>query len=217
MENHYDHARTRYSEGEESINSITHAIGVGLSIAGLVYLIYQALNFGTIWHLISFIVYGVSLIVLFLASTLYHSIPVLAWKSGLNNFDRSAIYILIAGTYTPFLLNDLRGPTGWTMFAIIWGLTVFGLTISLGLLPKLRRFSVILYLAMGWLVLAGGRQLLAALDPTTIVLLMAGGASYTIGVVFYLWRRLPYNHAIWHLFVLGGSITHYFSVLGLLR
>jgi hemolysin III len=205
-----------YSPKEELINSITHGIGMLLSVAGLIYLIYQALNFGTRWHLVTFIIYGVSLIVLFLASTLYHGIPVESWKGALNIFDRSAIYILIAGTYTPFLLNDLRGPTGWTMFAVVWGLTIFGLTISLGLLPKLRKASVILYLAMGWLVMAGGRQLLAELAPTTIILLMAGGASYTIGVIFYLWRRLPYNHAIWHLFVLGGSITHYFSVVTLL-
>ena len=205
-----------YSKGEELLNFITHGIGALLSVGGLVYLVYQAANFGTTWHLVSFIIYGISLVLLFLASTLYHGIPVARWKEGLNIFDRSAIYILIAGTYTPFLLNNLRGPWGWSMFAVIWGLTLFGLTISLGLLPKLRRASVILYLAMGWLVILAGRQMLGALDPNTITLLLIGGVSYTVGVVFYLWRRLPYNHAIWHLFVLGGSISHYFSVLGLL-
>jgi len=206
----------QYSKGEEIINSITHGIGMLLSIAGLVYLIYQAANFGTRWHLVSFIIYGISLVLLYLASTLYHGIPVADWKDALNIFDRSAIYILIAGTYTPFLLSALRGPLGWWLFAIIWGLTVFGLTISLGLLPKLRKASVVLYLAMGWLVLLAGRQLLGLLSPTSLILLIVGGVSYTVGVVFYLWRKLPYNHAIWHLFVLGGSTAHYFSVLGLL-
>jgi hemolysin III len=205
-----------YSKGEELINSITHGIGVLLSIAGLVYLIHQAIHFGTTWHLVSFIVYGVSLVVLYLASTLYHGIPVTAWKDGLNMFDRSAIYILIAGTYTPFLLNNLRGPTGWWLFALIWGLTIFGLTISLGLLPQLRKASVILYLAMGWLVVLAGRPLLGALSSTSLVWLLVGGVCYTVGVVFYLWRKLPYNHAIWHLFVMGGSAAHYLSVLGLL-
>lgn len=205
-----------YSRGEEIINSITHGIGVVLSIVGLVYLIQQALNLGTTWHLISFTIYGASLVLLYLASTLYHGIPVTSWKEGLNMFDRSAIYILIAGTYTPFLLNNLRGSVGWWMFAVIWGLTFFGLTISLGLLPKLRRASVVLYLVMGWLVVLAGGKLFHSLNPNSIAWLLAGGISYTVGVVFYLWRRLPYNHAIWHLFVLGGSISHYFSVLGLL-
>ena len=131
-------------------------------------------------------------------------------------FDRSAIYILIAGTYTPFLLNNLRGPWGWSLFAVIWGLTIFGLTISLGLLPKLRKASVVLYLVMGWLVVLAGGKLFDSLSPNSVAWLLAGGISYTVGVVFYLWRRLPYNHAIWHLFVLGGSVSHYFSVLGLL-
>lgn len=205
-----------YSKGEEVINAITHGIGAALSIAGLVYLIIQALHFGTTWHLVSFIVYGASLITLYLASTLYHGIPVKNWKEGLNMFDRSAIYVLIAGTYTPFLLNNLRGPLGWWLFALIWGLTVFGLTISLGLLPKLRKASVILYLAMGWLVLLAGRQMLGSLSSASLVWLLVGGISYTVGVVFYLWRKLPYNHAIWHLFVLGGSAAHYISVLNLL-
>jgi hemolysin III len=205
-----------YSKGEELINFITHGIGVVFSICGLVYLIHKALNLGTTWHLVSFIVYGISLILLYLASTLYHGIPIRQMKEGLNMFDRSAIYILIAGTYTPFLLNNLRGPTGWWMFALIWGLTVFGLTISLGLLPQLRKASVILYLAMGWMVILAGRQLLGSLSSASLVWLIVGGVSYTIGVIFYLWRKLPYNHAIWHLFVLGGSAAHYFSVLGLL-
>lgn len=207
--------KTQYSKGEEIINSITHGIGMLLSIAGLVYLIYQASHFGTRWHLVSFIIYGASLILLYLASTMYHGIPVTAWKENLNIFDRSAIYILIAGTYTPFLLSELRGPLGWSLFAVIWGLTLFGLSISLGLLPKLRKASVILYLAMGWMVVLAGRQLLGQLETSTVVLLLAGGISYSVGVIFYLWHKLPYNHAIWHLFVLGGSISHYFSVLQL--
>ena len=207
---------SEYSKGEEVLNSITHGIGAVLSVLGLVYLIHQALNFGTTWHLVSFIIYGVSLIVLFLASTLYHGIPIAAWKESLNVFDRSAIYILIAGTYTPFLLNNLRGPWGWSLFGVIWGLTLFGLTISLGLLPKLRKASVVLYLLMGWLVVVAVGELVSRVGTTSLILLLIGGICYTVGVVFYLWRKLPYNHAIWHLFVLGGSIMHYFSVVNIL-
>lgn len=204
-----------YTEKEERINAITHGLGVLLSVAGLVYLITRAMHLGTTWHLVSFIIYGISLITLYLASTLYHGIPVRQMKEGLNMFDRSAIYILIAGTYTPFLLTDLRGPTGWWMFAAIWGLTIFGLTISLGLFPKLRKASVILYLAMGWLLLLSGKDALEALSVDSLVWLLVGGVSYTVGVVFYLWRKLPYNHALWHLFVLGGSAAHFVSVAGL--
>jgi hemolysin III len=205
-----------YSNLEEIIHSVTHGLGVPLGVVGLVFLILRAVNLGTTWHLVSFIVYGVSLIILYLASSLYHGAPVGSLKDALHKFDRSAIYILIAGTYTPFLLNNLRSPLGWSLLVTIWGLTVFGLCISLGLIPKLKKFVVGLYVVMGWLVVVAIQQIIIKLDTLSLVLLVAGGLSYTIGVIFYLWRRLPYNHTIWHLFVLGGSISHYFSVMSLL-
>lgn len=205
-----------YPNIEEILHSITHGIGVLLSIVGLVFLILRAVALGTTWHLVSFIVYGVSLIILYLASATYHGTPVGPLKNALHKFDRSAIYVLIAGTYTPFLLNNLRGPWGWSLLGIIWGLTIFGLCISLGLIPKLKRIVVGLYVAMGWLIIVAIPQVILKVETVSLVLIIVGGLSYTIGVIFYLWRRLPYNHTIWHLFVLGGSISHYFSVMYLL-
>lgn len=201
---------------EELWHSITHGIGVVLSIVGLVFLILRAVAHGTTWHLVSFIVYGVSLIVLYLASATYHGTPVGKLKDALHKFDRSAIYILIAGTYTPFLLNNLRGPWGWSLLGIIWGLTIFGLCISLGLIPKLKRIVVGLYLVMGWLLIVAIPQAVMKIAPVSLGLILAGGISYTVGVIFYKWRKFPYNHIIWHFFVLAGSITHYFAVMNIL-
>jgi hemolysin III len=205
-----------YPNIEELWHSITHGVGVLLSVVGLVFLIIRAVAHGTTWHLVSFIVYGVSLIVLYLASATYHGTPVGTVKDALHKFDRSAIYILIAGTYTPFLLNNLRGPLGWSMLGIIWGLTIFGLCISLGLIPKLKRIVVGLYLVMGWLIVVAIPQALLKIDTTSMVLILVGGLLYTIGVIFYRGRKIPYNHIIWHFFVLGGSVAHYFAVMKLI-
>jgi hemolysin III len=205
-----------YSNREEIANSLTHGAGAVLSLLGLVVLLVRASQDGSTWHVVSFAIYGVSLFLLYLASTLYHSIPVLEWKQVLKKLDHSAIFLLIAGTYTPFLLNNLRGPWGWSLFGVIWGLTILGLVIKLGFIDKLEKASLVLYLAMGWLVVVAVRQLLSRVEPTSLILLAIGGVCYTVGVIFYLWRRLPYNHTIWHLFVLGGSITHYFAVINIL-
>jgi len=205
-----------FPNDEELWHAITHGFGVLLSIVGLVFLILRAVARGTTWHLVSFIVYGVSLIVLYLASSLYHGTPVGTLKDALHKFDRSAIYILIAGTYTPFLLNNLRGPWGWSLLGVVWGLTIFGLCISLGLIPQLEKFVVGLYLIMGWLLIAVLPQALTKIEPSTLVLILVGGLSYTIGVVFYRVRKIPYNHIIWHFFVLGGSVAHYFAVMDLI-
>lgn len=205
-----------YSYGEELANSLTHGAGAVLSILGLVYLLVRAVQNGNTWHVVSFAIYGVCLFLLYLASTLYHAVPVPGWKQILKKLDHSAIFLLIAGTYTPFLLTSLRGPWGWSLFGVIWGLTVVGLVIKLGFIEKLEKASVVLYLAMGWLVVVAVRELVSHVGATSLVLLIIGGVSYTVGVVFYLWHKLPYNHAIWHLFVLGGSITHYFAVMSIL-
>jgi hemolysin III len=205
-----------YSRGEEVANSLTHGAGAVLSVLGMVYLLVRAAHDGDIWHMVSFAIYGVSLFLLYLASTLYHSIPVLKYKNVLKRLDHSAIFLLIAGTYTPFLLNNLRGPWGWSLFGVIWGLTIIGLIIKLGFIDKLEKTSLVLYVAMGWLAVVAVRELVSQVGTTSLVLLLIGGLCYTVGVIFYLWRKLPYNHAIWHLFVLGGSITHYFSVIKLL-
>jgi len=194
-------------------NSITHGVGVGLSIAGLVILIVRAVRHGTGWHLAGFLVFGISLIVLYLASTLYHSMADKPWKAVLQRLDHSAIFILIAGTYTPFLLTAVRGWLGWTLFGLVWGMALAMLILKLVLVEAFEKPPVWLYLVMGWLgvvVFLGGMD---AIRPVSFILLLAGGVVYSLGVVFYKWRSLPFSHALWHLFVLGGSTLHYFSVL----
>ena len=150
---------------------------------------------------------------LYTASTLCHGIPHLGAKRVLQQIDHAAIFLLIAGTYTPFTLVSLRGTWGWTLFGLVWGIAVLGLYIELWGSSKLRRWSLLLYLGMGWLIIIAIKPMLANVETGGLLLLLAGGLSYTLGTVFYTWERLSYNHAIWHLFVLAGSILHFFSVL----
>lgn len=203
------------SIGEVLANSITHGIGVGLSIAGIVFLIIRAERSGSTWHLVSFIIFGVSLILLYLASTLYHSFANKPIKTFLQRLDHTAIFFLIAGTYSPFLLTKLRNGWGWSIFGIIWGLSIFGLIIKLGFTTKFEKPSVFLYLAMGWFGAVVFYLTMGTVGNRSMFLLLLGGVFYSVGVIFYRWRSLPYNHAIWHLFVLSGSISHYFSILQL--
>ncbi|MGD2028126.1 MAG: hemolysin III family protein [Anaerolineales bacterium] len=202
-----------YGRIEERLNGLTHGLGAVFSVVGLVVLITRAVKTGDVWYIVSFSIYGVSLVSMYLSSTLYHSIGDPAWKVILQKLDHSAIFLLIAGTYTPFLLVKLRGALGWSLFGIVWGITLIGLVLKFWMISRWKGLSVGLYLGMGWLAMFAGKELVQQLDSASLTLLVIGGACYTIGVVFYLWRRLPYNHAIWHLFVLGGSATHYFSVL----
>jgi len=206
---------TSFSKGEVLANSITHRIGVGLSIAGIVILIIRAINQGTTWHLVSFIIFGISLLLLYLASTIYHCFTRQPWKALLQRLDHAAIFFLIAGTYTPFLLTKLRNGLGWSFFAVIWGLSIFGLIIKLGFTSKFEKPSVFLYLAISWFGVIVFNQAISKIGVLSMSLLLFGGAFYTSGIIFYRWRKLPYSHAIWHLFVLCGSILHYFSVLQL--
>jgi len=203
------------SKGEVLANSITHGVGVGLSIAGIVFLIIRAINLGTTWHLVSYIIFGTSLILLYVASTVYHSFTRRAWRALFQRLDHAAIFFLIAGTYTPFLLTKLRNGWGWSIFGIIWGLSILGLIMKLGFKSKFEKPSVFLYLAMGWFGVIVFYQTMGTISMLSILFLLLGGIFYSAGVIFYRWRTLPYNHAIWHLFVLGGSIFHYFSVLQL--
>jgi len=201
--------------GEIIANSITHGIGVGLSIAGLVVLIVRAVKLGTGWHLAGFLVFGISLLLLYLASTIYHSFANKPWKGIFQRLDHAAIYFLIAGTYTPFLLIKSRTGLGWTIFGIIWGLSIAGLILKLAFTKRFVKPTVWLYLLMGWAGLVVFFQAGTQLDQLSIIFLIAGGAFYTVGVIFYSLKKIPYGHAIWHLFVLGGSIFHYFSVMQL--
>jgi len=203
---------SRYSVAEEIANSITHGIGALLSCAGLVLLVIFAGNHGNGWHITASVVFGATLILSYTASTLYHSIPGINAKRALKVLDHAAIYLLIAGTYTPFTLVSLRGPWGWSLFGIIWGLALLGVLLKITMLGKLSGISTLVYLAMGWIVLIAIKPLLAVVETGGMLLLLSGGLAYSVGVVFYVWKRLPYNHAVWHLFVLAGSLCHFFAV-----
>ncbi|MCP4400668.1 MAG: hemolysin III family protein [bacterium] len=206
-----------YTLGEEIANSVSHGIGTLLSIAGLVVMIVLAVMHGDAWHVVSFSIFGATLIILYLASTLYHSLSMPRVKQILQRFDHSAIFLLIAGTYTPFMLVSIRGVMGWSIFGVVWGLALAGILLKLFFsISKFEKVSVGLYVFMGWLCVVAAKQFLANVPQLSLILLVFGGLSYTVGVIFYVWDRLPYNHAVWHLFVLGGSIFHYFSVLNTL-
>jgi hemolysin III len=203
----------RYSLGEEIAHSVTHGIGVILSIAALVILVTFASLRGDAWHIVGSAIFGATLIFLYTASTLYHSITHPGAKRVLRVLDHVAIFLLIAGTYTPFTLVTLRGGWGWTLFVAIWGLALVGIVYKVTASNRFRLLSVLLYLVMGWLVLVAIEPMVASVARPGLWLLLAGGLCYTLGVIFYAWRQLPYSHAVWHLFVLAGSICHFFAVL----
>lgn len=202
-----------YSLGEELANSISHGIGAALAIAGMVILIVFAAQQGDPWRVISFAVYGTTLIILFTASTLYHSIRHPGAKSILQRIDHASIYLLIAGTYTPILLVSMRGAWGWSLFGVIWGIAAWGTGYEIFSERRRGKLSVIAYLLMGWLCVIALRQLLISVSPGGLAWLAAGGLFYSVGIIFYIWESLTYSHAIWHLFVLGGSGCHFFAML----
>jgi len=205
--------RKLFTLGEEIAHSITHGIGVGLSIAGLVILVVIAVKYGDVYQVVSFSIYGVSLILLYIASTLYHSFQTPHIKQIFKKMDHAAIFLLIAGTYTPFLLVGIRGPLGWTLLGIIWGLAVLGVSFKALFINRFLKLSVMAYVLMGWLSVVAIKQMMVNIAMGGMILLAAGGIIYTLGVIFYAMTKVRYHHAIWHLFVLGGSICHYFAVL----
>ncbi len=197
---------------EELLNSLTHGIGMALSIAGTAVLVVAASQLGNPWKIVGFSVFGASLTLLYAASTLYHGSRQPRWRTLWKTLDHCAIFILIAGTYTPFLLVNMRGPTGWTLFGVIWALALAGVVLKLVFGHRYKLARVGIYLGMGWLVVFASRTLVSSISDAGLWLLLAGGIAYTAGVVFYLARRLPYNHAIWHLFVVAGSLCHFYAV-----
>ena len=201
------------SFGDELASSVIHGLGIVLSIAGLATLVAFAALHGNALTVVACAVFGVSLVLLYTASTLYHSIPIHAAKPTLRALDHIAIYLLIAGTYTPFTLIALPGVIGWTMFVAVWALALAGSALELGLLRRYHKWAVVLYVGMGWIGMLAFKPLSEHLQTGGTWLLIAGGLAYTLGVPFYLWRRLPYHHALWHGFVLAGSVLHYFAVL----
>jgi len=202
---------------EEIANSISHGIGMTLAIAGVILLVTFGALYGNAWHVVSFAVFGISMIVLYLASTLYHGVQEPGLKAKLNKFDHSAIYILIAGSYTPISLISLRGWVGWTIFGMIWSLAIAGIVFKIWFYkPKWRNLSTLLYVAMGWLVLFAIVPVIQHVPNRSLWFLFAGGLSYTGGVVFYLFPKIPFFHLVFHLFILGGSVCHFFAFLYLL-
>lgn len=198
---------------QEIANSITHGVATALSVAGLTLLVVLATFRGTALDIVSVAVYGTTLVLLYLASTLYHAIQHPGAKRVLKILDHAAIYLLIAGTYTPFTLISLKGPWGWSLFGTVWGLALAGVVFKLFFTGRFKALSTSLYVLMGWIIVVAVRPLALALPRPGLVLLLGGGIVYTLGVVFYVQKRLPYSHAIWHGFVMAGSLCHFFAVL----
>ena len=202
-----------YTLGEEIAHALTHGLGVVLAIAGLTVMVARATLYGNAWHIVGAAIFGTTLVLMYTASTLYHSIPLPRAKKVLRVIDHSTIYLLIAGTYTPLTLVTLNGAVGWTLFGVVWGLALVGVVFKIFSTGKFEKLSLIIYLCMGWCVLAVIKPLVQTMPTGGLVLLVAGGLAYSGGVVFYLWERLRYHHAIWHGFVLAGSVLQYFAVL----
>ena len=216
MNAHSVHPTSGYTPREELANTLTHGVGTLLSIAGLVLLIVYASLFSDPYLIAACSLYGSTLVILHLSSTLYHAVRNLRWKTFFLAADHSSIYLLIAGSYTPFCLGPLRGPAGWSLFGIIWGLAALGVFREVFRPRRGTWLSTAIYLAMGWLILAFLHPLLTSLSILPLILLIAGGLAYSIGVVFYRWHSLKYHHAIWHGFVLAGASLHYAAIFSLI-
>ena len=198
---------------EEVANSISHGLGLALSIVGFIVLIIQASDKGDPWRLTAYIIYGISLTTLYLFSTLYHGLTHSRTKAIFRRLDHSAIYLLIAGTYTPVILISLR--TTWVMFLlpVVWVMAIFGVYMKVFYIHRYERLTLAFYILMGWLALIAAKPLFNSVPIESFIWIIVGGISYTTGIIFYAWRRLPYQHTIWHMFVLLGSISHYIGIL----
>lgn len=203
----------KYSIGEEIAHSVSHGIGIVLSAVGLGFLIWLSVEYGDVWHVVSTTVYGVSLILLYSASTLYHAIPYPKAKRVFQLLDHSMIFVLIAGTYTPFALVNLRGPWGWSLFGAVWGIALAGIILETVKKKRIKWLSLSLYLGLGWMAVIVIKPMLDTVPVTGLLFLLAGGLSYSLGVIFYVRKQMLYHHAIWHLFVMAGSALHYCAIL----
>ncbi len=202
----------KFSEtpAEEFFSSLTHGIGVALSIAALVVLVVLSSD---VWRVVSFSVYGTCLVLLYLSSTFYHAFSSPHIKRIMRILDHSAIFLLIAGSYTPITLVALKGAWGWTLFGLIWGFAIVGLVLEVFFIDRMKWLTLTIYVGMGWLVVIAVNPIMHSLPWEALAWLGAGGVFYTGGIVFYLWKKLPFHHAIWHLFVLAGSTSHFFCFL----
>lgn len=202
----------KYDKKEEILNIASHGIGFLLSVAALVLLVVFASIRGDVWHIVSYSIYGTSLVILYLASTLFHWSKKPSRRLKLNVFDHASIYILIAGTYTPLLLVTLRGPWGWSLFGVVWGMAIIGIVLKFFFTGRYNKISTLAYVIMGWVVIIALKPLIENLSTPGLIWLTIGGLSYSIGAIFFLLNKIPYNHAIFHLFVLGGSISHFVTI-----
>lgn len=203
----------KYSLGEEIANSVSHGIGAIASAVGLGFLIWLSVQYGDIWHVVSTTIYGISLILLYSASTLYHAIPNPSAKRIFQLIDHSMIFVLIAGTYTPFALVSLRGPWGWSLFAVVWTIAIAGILLETMKKERIKWLSLSLYLGLGWMAIVVIKPMLDMVPTVGLLFLLAGGLSYSLGVVFYVRKQMMYHHAIWHVFVMAGSALHFCAVL----
>ncbi len=209
-----DFALLKQSLGEEIANSITHGIGAALATAALTILVVFASLKGDAWQIVSFAIYGTSLVLMYTSSTLYHAFTNKKAKRYFRIMDHSSIFLLIAGTYTPITLLALRDTGwGWTIFGLIWGMAILGILFKFLFYGKLEKLSIVFYVLMGWLAIIAIKPMLANLPTGLLIWIAVGGLSYTLGIIFYAWTKFPYSHSIWHLFVLGGSISHFFGIL----
>jgi hemolysin III len=203
----------KYSKGEDLANSITHFLGAGLSIAAIAILAYRATKLGNAKHVVSFVIFGVSLLLLYTMSAVYHLLPQDSKaRKVFKILDHSAIYVLISGSYTPYLLTIIQGISAWVIFGIQWGLTTAGILFKIKFAGRFKLFSTIIYLIMGWMIVFVFKNLKTNLPPLPLNLLIASGITYSVGTIFYMMKKVPYTHAIWHLFVMGGSILNFLSV-----
>lgn len=205
-----------FSKREEIANSIIHGIGAVLSIAALVVLIVFASLKGTVWHVVSFTLFGSTMVFLYTSSTLVHSFPAGKIKDIFEIFDHSAIYFFIAGTYTPFLFVAVKGALGWTLFGLVWGLALFGTVFKVFFVKRFLYLSTVLYVLIGWLIVFAWKTLVATVPTYGVVFLVIGGIVYSVGAIFYVWRGFIYHHAVWHVFVIVGTVMHFFAVMSLL-
>jgi|TARA_B110000438_G_scaffold246864_2_gene248664 hemolysin III len=209
------HPTSGYTRAEEIANTVTHGLGLILGVAALVLtVVFASLNQDA-YLIVASAIYGTSLVLLYTASTLYHAARNLRWKKRFLILDHACIYLLIAGTYTPFVLGPLRGPSGWSLFGVIWSLALFGIIREVFIARRGGLISSLIYLAMGWAVVAYIIPLYVSIPRLAFVMLISGGVVYSLGVVVYLMKRLPYHHAIWHLFVVGGSVCQCFAILSI--
>ncbi len=201
-----------YTLGEDLANAISHGIGACLSVAALVLCVVQAARHGTAAGVVGASIYGATLIVLYTMSTLYHAITNQSARKVLRVFDHVSIYLLIAGTYTPITLVTIRGAMGWVIFGVVWGMAVLGIVLNSVSIEKFKKFSIVSYIMIGWAVVIGMRQVIENMPKNGLVFLVIGGVLYTVGIIFYALKKVKYMHSVWHLFVLAGSIMHFFCV-----